>query len=138
MYCKSLDNAIQRVYHPAAGAWLTNLEIHTGSGQEVSSVDLVRVSKLQNLRRFNMAAGFGAPADKGFSDRVTKTWAELAEDKCAFACLRSIFLYRQKGVTKWSLSHLTAFPVLHEFCAYGCDIESPRDNWPKGWREDKE
>jgi hypothetical protein len=85
-----------------------------------------------------MAANFGVPADKGFNDRVMKAWAELAEDGCAFACLQSIFLYRQKGVTKWSLKHLNAFLALHEFCAFECEIVSrDEEDSPAGWRDQR-
>jgi hypothetical protein len=84
-----------------------------------------------------MAANFGATADKGFNDRVMKTWAELAEDNCAFACLQSIFLYRQNGITKWSLNHLNAFPALQEFCAFECGIVSRDEDWPRGWRDER-
>jgi hypothetical protein len=132
-HCKrvsSLDKIIQQAYHPTC-AWVTTLDILIG---DVSSVDLVRVSELQNLRRFHMATNHGSTAERGFNDRVLKTWAEQAQEKGAFACLRSMTLYRQAGVTKWSLDRLTAFPALEEFCAYRCKISLRCTASLLGWR----
>jgi hypothetical protein len=122
-HCKrfgSLENIVQQVYHPTC-AWVTTLDIFT---RDVADVDLVRISDLQNLRRFHMATDMPTSIDKGFSDRVLKTWAEQAQEKGAFARLQSMFLFGQ-AVTKWSLGRLTAFPALDEFCAYRCNIDLP-------------
>jgi hypothetical protein len=128
-HVKSLDPIIQEVYHPAC-AWVTTLDIFT---KDVASVDLVRISELQNLRRFNMATDFPTPSDQGFNDRVLKTWAEQAQEKGAFARLQSIFLHGQ-GVGEWSLGRLTAFPALDEFCAYRSNVDRPSTISIPGWR----
>jgi len=131
--CKTMDQAIPQALRPDC-SWITTLNI----GQEESSVDLVRISELRNLRRFHMATRSEIAADQGFNDRVLRTWADQVREHGAFPHLQSIFLYCQEGITAWSLRHLSAFPALDEFCAYRCQIEWRQTKSMSGWRNSSE
>lgn len=82
-----------------------------------------------------MATAFETEADKGFNDRVLRSWADLARDKGDFSNLKTIFLYFQEGVSKWSLEHLSAFPVLDEFCAYRCKLRRHHVKGVVDWQD---
>jgi hypothetical protein len=112
-------------------AWVTTLDITA----ETSNIDLVRVSELQNLRRFHMATNHETADDEGFNDRVLRTWADQAREDGAFLHLQSIFLFCQVGITAWSLGQLSAFPALDEFTAYRCKIERHQMKAVSGWRK---
>jgi hypothetical protein len=113
-------------------AWVTTLDITA----ETSTIDLVRVSELRNLRRFHMATNHETADDEGFNDRVLRTWADQAREDGAFPHLQSIVLYCQVGITAWSLSRLSTFPALDEFCAYRCKFRSHQTKAISGWRND--
>ncbi|KAM0715877.1 hypothetical protein Q7P37_008391 [Cladosporium fusiforme] len=112
----NIHQTIQIAYHPTC-AWVTTLDILT---DDISQLDFASLSELKNLRRFHIATASEAPHDKGFNDRVLRSWADLARDNGDFANLKTIFLYLQGGVSQWSLDHISAFPGLDEFCAYMC------------------
>lgn len=129
--CKHLSPAIPQATSPDF-AWLTTLDISV----ETSNADLVRVSELRNLRRFQMATSHETAADEGFNDRVLRTWADQAREDGAFPHLQSVFLFCQVGITAYSLGRLSAFPALDEFCTYRCNIEWRQTKSMSGWRND--
>lgn len=100
--------------------------------------ELVVVPRLDNIRSLLMATTQNTSADLGVNDRVLRSWAEAVQDRGALQHLRFIFLYRQSGVTKWSLPHLDAFPKLEEFCAYDCGIQRQDVEHRSGWRQKPE
>jgi hypothetical protein len=85
-----------------------------------------------------MATSNETATDQGFNNRVLRTWADQAREDGAFPHLQSIFLYCQEGITTWSLSRLSAFPALDEFCAYRCKIEWRQTKSMSGWRNSSE
>lgn len=128
-----IDRALALSPHPTA-AWLTTLEITSAS---IAPTALASAASLPNLRHFHMATSHQTPRDEGFTDRTLKSWAAQAASPAAgaFARLRTIFLYFQGGVSRWSLAHLAAFPALDEFCAYRCRVRRHRFRAPEGWAE---
>lgn len=115
----------------ATCTWVVNLEV---TNHDVTPEQLVAVSRLDNLRVFNMATHFKTRAERGFHDRILRAWADAARETGALSKLRFLFLYNQSGVTKWSLPHLEAFPSLDEFCSHDCgitrkDVEQRRGFW---------
>jgi hypothetical protein len=116
-------------------SWITSLEI---TDLDISPAELVAVSRLDNLRSLVMATTRRTSADTGVNDRILRSWADSVQDRGALQHLRFIFLYSQRGITKWSLPHLDAFPKLNEFCAYNCGVHWRDVGHRQGWRQKPE
>lgn len=128
-------NQIQRAVHLSSStscAWMTTVQI---TARDIDPTEFMHLANLSNLRNFHIATSHEAPADVGFKDRVLRSWADAAANHGAFAYLKTVFLYFQEGVTRWSLDHLSAFPALDEFCAHRCKLRRHHATNISGWEE---
>ncbi|KAL4900515.1 hypothetical protein BDW74DRAFT_161546 [Aspergillus multicolor] len=95
--------------------------------------ELVDISEIKNLCALDIAtpAKLGAlPEDTGLqitalTDRIVRTWSELAQAVKAFSHLRVLILRHQTELSKVALNYLRFFPSLQSVVAFGCPgIES--------------
>ncbi|QMW39335.1 hypothetical protein G4B11_002615 [Aspergillus flavus] len=89
--------------------------------------DLVGISSIRNLAALEVATPphIGTPADDtetpvtALSDRIIRSWSELAQTSGAFAHLRVLKLCHQ-DLSDVVLRYLHTFPSLQVIVAYGC------------------
>lgn len=98
-------------------SWGVTLAINTRFARTSELVDMATVRNLLALEIFTPAQrdttddAMDTPFPK-FSDRVLKTWSELAQSSGAFAHLRCLRLFNQDSVTAQGIRYLTSFPAL--------------------------
>ncbi|KAL4956926.1 hypothetical protein BDW69DRAFT_181061 [Aspergillus filifer] len=90
--------------------------------------ELVGISEIKNLVALDVAT----PADPdtlpddanvhvtALTDRIIRSWSELAQTTDAFAHLQLLILRHQEDLSKVSLDYLSAFPVLKYIVAFDC------------------
>ncbi|PYI04893.1 hypothetical protein BO78DRAFT_158090 [Aspergillus sclerotiicarbonarius CBS 121057] len=90
--------------------------------------ELVEISSIRNLVALEIATPSHTapvlddtePPLATLSDRIVRTWSELAQDAGAFAHLRVLALYHQTDLSQLTLRYLRGFPSLQMVVAEGC------------------
>ncbi|KAL2383426.1 hypothetical protein RJ035_005740 [Blastomyces gilchristii] len=115
-----------RLIHSPSLKWGTVLTIST---DHADLHELVEISKITNLVALDITAPFpvkstaipedDAPITK-LTDRVVRSWSELAVSSKAFNNLRVLMLHLQADVTLRIFSYLDQFPSLETLIVVGC------------------
>ncbi|KLJ07960.1 hypothetical protein EMPG_16563 [Blastomyces silverae] len=115
-----------RLIHSPSLSWGTVLTIST---DHTDLHDLVEISKITNLVALDITAPFpikstaipddDVPMTK-LTDRVVRSWSELAVSGEAFNNLRVLMLHLQADVTLRIFSYLDQFPSLETLIVVGC------------------
>lgn len=113
-------------------SWSTELSLCT----EFARVpELVRLSRMTNLVSLEVNTSTPTPDLDGLkeqglttlSDRIVRTWSELAQTSEAFQHLRVLRLYQQRELTEQSFAYLSKLPSL-DYCVMAmCDRLTNRD-----------
>ncbi|OJD25434.1 hypothetical protein ACJ73_03200 [Blastomyces percursus] len=115
-----------RLIHSPSLSWGAVLTIST---DYADLHDLVEISKITNLVALDITAPFpvnpaaipddDVPITK-LTDRVVRSWSELAHSSKAFNNLRVLMLHLQADVTLRIFSYLVQFPSLETLIVVGC------------------
>ena len=112
--------------------WLTCLRI---SPRQISTTDLIQISKLQNLAVLDLSDGRSNDGGQAnFEERIVRTWAQLATSDQAFKQLRVLLFGWQSTLSTWSFHYLESFPSLCHFVITDCQKMHQRNR--REWEDD--
>ncbi|PYH99255.1 hypothetical protein BO71DRAFT_394584 [Aspergillus ellipticus CBS 707.79] len=103
--------------------------------------ELVEISSIRNLAALEIVTPSHAQPllDEAalplaaLSDRIVRTWSELATASGAFAHLRVLVLYQQPNLSRLALQYLRAFPSLQMIMVLDCPGIVSVDSEASGW-----
>ncbi|XHG05349.1 hypothetical protein AWENTII_008577 [Aspergillus wentii] len=88
--------------------------VDIASIKNLVALEIITLSQIATIPEETDAAG------ATLSDRIVRTWSELAQTSAAFSHLRVLRLYNQEDLSKVALRYMDAFPSLRLIIAHDC------------------